>query len=167
MTTASIRQQIRNRKSIMTSKHFEAKNKARFGETASTLRILIVEDEIRLSRFISMVLQNAGYETAICKNVSEARQVLSKMDEWNLVLTDLVMPQENGLELVSWLTHHCPDLPVVIMTAYSSRCIETKAAQLGVPAVLLKPFTLDALRNTVAAYARTIAPSETSLFCCD
>ncbi|MCB0086849.1 MAG: response regulator [Caldilineaceae bacterium] len=132
----------------------EATNTAQCKKAASTPRILIVEDEIRLSRFISMVLQHAGYETEICRNVAEARQMLRKSGDWNLVLTDLVMPRENGLELVAWLTQHCPDLPVVIMTAYSNRCIEAQAAQLGVPAVLLKPFTLHALRNTVSTHAR-------------
>ncbi|MEZ4713632.1 MAG: response regulator [Caldilineaceae bacterium] len=156
-----------NRTNTMTSIPFEAQNQAHIVETSSALRVLIVEDEIRLSRFISMVLQHAGYETAICKNVSEARQVLTEMDDWNLVLTDLVMPHENGLELVAWLTQHCPDLPVVIMTAYSNRCIEAKAAQMGVPAVLLKPFTLDALRDTVAACARTATAPHQPVFACD
>ena len=125
----------------------------------SNAQILIVEDEIRLSRFISTVLQHAGYQTTICKNVSEARQLLTDTCKWNLVLTDLVMPRENGFELVYWLTQHCPDLPVVIMTAYSNRCIEAKAEQLGVSTVLLKPFTLDHLRDTVATYACVSAPN--------
>ncbi|MEZ4657186.1 MAG: response regulator [Caldilineaceae bacterium] len=151
----------------MTSIPLDASTKAQSVEATSTPRVLIVEDEIRLSRFISMVLQNAGYETAICKNVSEARQVLTEMDDWNLVLTDLVMPHENGLDLVAWLTQHFPDLPVVIMTAYSSRCIEDKAAQMGVLAVLLKPFTLDALRGAVATYARAMTPANSAVYCHD
>ena len=101
-----------------------------------------------------MVLQHAGYQTEICKSVSEARQVLSHQENWGLVLTDLVMPHENGFELVYWLSQNCPELPVVIMTAYSSKSIEVKALHMGVSDVLMKPFTLDLLRKTVEANAR-------------
>lgn len=142
----------------MTIGTLEGKDKSQKAENLSALKILIVEDEIRLSRFISMVLQHAGYQTATCMTVSEARELLQQQQTWSLVLTDLVMPHENGFELVYWLTQNSPDVPVVIMTAYSNKNIEAKAAQMGVAAVLTKPFTLDILRNTVETYLRTASP---------
>ena len=115
----------------------------------STASILVVDDEEKLGRFICMLLKRAGYETLACRSVAEARNLISA-NPWHLVLTDIVMPKENGFALVHWIGRNHPHLPVIVMTAHSTDAIETQANKLGVTAILHKPFTIDGLRTLVA-----------------
>ncbi len=59
------------------------------------------------------------------------------------------MPKENGFELVQWIGKNYPSLPVVVMTAHSTEAIETQANNLGVSAILHKPFSIDGLRQII------------------
>lgn len=112
-------------------------------------RVLVVDDEDKVGRFICMLLKRNGYETYSCRSAAEARtQIVDK--NWDLVLTDIVMPKENGFELVRWLGEHYPKLPVIVMTAHSTDAVENQSIKLGVAAILHKPFTIDGLRQTVA-----------------
>jgi two-component system response regulator PilR (NtrC family) len=112
-------------------------------------RILVVDDEEKLGRFVSMLLQRSGgYDVATCNSVAEARQLLEE-GPFSLVITDIVMPNETGLQLVQWLTENYPDLPCVVMTAHSNRVVDQQAVQLGATDVLHKPFALDALQQLV------------------
>ena len=112
-------------------------------------RILVVDDEEKLGRFVSMLLRRSGtYEVVTCNSVAEARALLES-ERWSLVITDIVMPHETGLQLVQWLTDHYPDLPCVVMTAHSNRIVDQQAVQLGAAEVIHKPFALDALQQLV------------------
>lgn len=110
--------------------------------------VLIVDDEEKLGRFICMLLKRSGYKPFACRSVAEARNLLSNR-KWAMVLTDIVMPKENGFELVQWIGANYPSLPVVVMTAHSTEAIETQANNLGVAAILHKPFSIDGLRQII------------------
>ena len=111
--------------------------------------ILVVDDEEKLGRFICMLLKRAGYRASTCCTVADA-QAQIKAKPWNLVITDVVLPYENGFELVRWLGDFSPGLTVIVMTAHSTDAIKTQASQLGVAAILHKPFTVESLCQTVA-----------------
>lgn len=113
------------------------------------MSVLVVDDEEKLGRFVCMLLKRAGYQTHSCRSVAEARHLLNNK-HWNLIITDIVMPQENGFELVRWVSENHPQLPIIVMTAHSTDAVENQAAQLGVSAVLHKPFTIDGLRQIIA-----------------
>ena len=113
------------------------------------MSVLVVDDEEKLGRFICMLLKRAGYKTRACRSVAEARDLIGT-NPWHLVLTDIVMPKENGFELVHWIGINHPRLPVIVMTAHSTDAVETEANKLGVTAILHKPFTIDVLRTIVA-----------------
>lgn len=112
-------------------------------------RILVVDDEDKVGRFICMLLKRSGYETFSCRSAAEARTLIVERN-WDLVLTDIVMPKENGFELVRWLGEHHPQLPIIIMTAHSTDAVENQSIKLGVTSILHKPFTIDGLRQIVA-----------------
>ncbi len=112
-------------------------------------KILVVDDEEKLGRFVSMLLRRSGsYDVVTCNSVAEARTLLNG-DTWSLVITDVVMPNETGLQLVQWLTEHYPGLPCVVMTAHSNRIVDQQAVQLGAAEIIHKPFALDALQQLV------------------
>lgn len=113
------------------------------------MNVLVVDDEEKLGRFVCMLLKRAGYQTHACRSVAEARHLLNNK-HWNLIITDIVMPQENGFELVRWISENHPNLPIVVMTAHSTDAVENQATKLGVSAILHKPFTIDGLRQIIA-----------------
>ncbi len=118
-------------------------------ENKNCLRhILIVDDEEKLGRFISMVLKQIGYAPVVCQSVAEARKQLDAR-AWNLVITDIVMPRESGFDLMRWVGSHYPMLPVIAMTAHSTEAIENQLPKLGFSEVVYKPFTIDTLRQAV------------------
>lgn len=111
-------------------------------------RVLVVDDEEKLGRFVSMLLQRSGYEVTTCTSAAAAKESLLS-DAYSLVITDIVMPMENGLQLVQWLNDNQPQTPVVVMTAHSTQYIDDQAIELGVVDILHKPFSLEQLRRTV------------------
>ncbi|MFZ1754458.1 MAG: response regulator, partial [Caldilineaceae bacterium] len=117
--------------------------------TNATQNVLIVDDEARLSRFVSMCLDRAGYTTSTCDNVDEARRLLSE-GEWSLVLTDLVMPYETGFDLLDWIDKNHPQLPVIVLTAHTTPAVINQVQQARVAGMLRKPFSLDELYSSVS-----------------
>lgn len=120
-------------------------------ETSNTMQnVLIVDDEVRLSRFVSMYLSRVGFHTTTCRSVDEARALLSSK-HWSLVLTDLVMANETGFDLLRWMDEHCPEVPVIVLTAHSSPAVAKQVAQANATALLKKPFSLEELYTTVSS----------------
>ncbi len=120
--------------------------------------VLIVDDEEKLGRFISMVLKQIGYTSIACQSVAEARKQLDE-HPWSLVLTDIVMPRESGFDLMRWVGRHYPTLPVIAMTAHSTEAIENQLPKLGFSDVVYKPFTIDTLRQAV----QRVVPLQTTV----
>jgi CheY-like chemotaxis protein len=114
----------------------------------SAPRVLVVDDEERLSRFVGKYLEKIGYTVVQCQSAAEARAQLNH-GRWDLMLADVNMPRENGLELIQWLNQEHPDVPVVVMTAYSSQIIQSQANNLNVARLLTKPFSLKDLHQTI------------------
>jgi len=110
--------------------------------------ILIVDDEEKLGRFVSIVLKQIGYMPVNCQSVTEARKQIDAR-RWSLVITDIVMPRESGFDLMRWITRHHSHLPVIAMTAHSTEAIENQLPKLGFVDVVYKPFTVDTLRQVV------------------
>lgn len=111
--------------------------------------ILIVDDEARIGRFVSMYLERVGYTTSTCQSVDEARKLLQSK-KWSLVLTDLVMPQETGFDLLQWISENYPDIPVVVLTAHSSPTVVDQVNQTQAAAIISKPFSLGELYKTIS-----------------
>jgi DNA-binding NtrC family response regulator len=118
-------------------------------QSVAEQNILIVDDEVRLSRFVSMCLDRAGYTTFTCQSVDEARERLQTA-KWSLVLTDLVMPHETGFDLLRWIGENYPQLPVIVLTAHSTPAVVNQIKQTRAAALLKKPFSLEELYTTVS-----------------
>jgi two-component system cell cycle sensor histidine kinase/response regulator CckA len=103
-------------------------------------QILVVDDEELVRRFAARVLRGRGYTVA---EAGDGRNALAKVEELGsalrLVLSDIVMPYLNGVELTERLSVLRPDLPVILMSGYSPR--ELMARGIAAPCALLsKPF---------------------------
>jgi DNA-binding NtrC family response regulator len=109
-------------------------------------RILLVEDEEKLRRVLSLQLESSGYEPVLAGSAEEALKLAERV---NLVLTDLRLPAMDGMALLEAVQRQNPRLPVVVMTAFGTVEIAVEAMKKGAADFLPKPFSLDHLMAVV------------------
>jgi CheY-like chemotaxis protein len=110
----------------------------------SKLRLLIVDDDRRMTSTLADILFIQGHETVQAHSGVEALQVLQG-DLFDCVLTDVKMPGMNGVELYRELHKNLPGLPVVLMTAYAADDLLRSGLEEGALGVLNKPLDLQQL----------------------
>ena len=115
----------------------------------SKARILVVDDEELIRDLLKMVLIDEGYTVVTAADGEEAIERLNK-SPFDLVITDLVMPKANGVEVLRAAKGIDPDYPVMVITGYPSVETVTKLVRLGAGDYLTKPFNLDVVKVTVA-----------------
>jgi putative nucleotidyltransferase with HDIG domain len=111
-------------------------------------KILIVDDEEAIREVISTLLEALGYECSSVSNGRLAKEFLGP-HEVDLVLSDMVMPEMDGLRLVEWLRKAEPDVPVIMVTAMHDLSIALDAIRGGAYDYILKPFEKDQLYLSV------------------
>ena len=112
-------------------------------------RILVVDDEEDVRRVACTFLEDAGYETTEASNGPEGLEVLGHTT-CDLVVTDLVMPEKEGAEIVMELRKLYPELSIIAMSGVVGAEFYLRAARmLGAGATLLKPFTREELIDVV------------------
>ncbi|MBW1901095.1 MAG: response regulator [Deltaproteobacteria bacterium] len=112
------------------------------------LKILVVDDEIRICRNVEKILRKNDYEVTHAQSAREALEKLSR-DSFSLLISDIVMPEMDGLELLKLTKEQWPLTKVMMMTAYASTDTAMKAIQLGAEDYVPKPFTPNGLRSKV------------------
>jgi putative two-component system response regulator len=116
---------------------------------ASEERILIVDDEDQIRALLVRLLQSHGHECGAASSAAEARRLLAS-ESFALVLSDVNMPDESGLDFAQEVLGDYPDTAVVMVTgADDRRCVETALAS-GAYGYLLKPFKPNELVINVA-----------------
>ena len=110
-------------------------------------RILVVEDEDKLRRVLELQLVSAGFDVDKAASAEEGLKVVDRAD---LVLTDLRLPNMDGLQLLALIRRQNAHVPVVVMTAYGSIETAVESMKVGATDFLLKPFSLDHLMQVVA-----------------
>src|SRR5437870_5775981 len=109
--------------------------------------ILVVEDEEHFRNIIGEILELEGYDVGLTGSAIEAVHLCQERIP-DLVITDLVMPEMNGQELIRSLRQSHPNLPVLAMSG-ASHDVLREAADLGAGGTLQKPFTQDKLLSVV------------------
>ena len=109
------------------------------------IRILVVDDEPGVRRYVARVLEDEGFGVGEAADGAEALELIrAEPDGWDLVVSDIVMPRCNGVELHQALASVAPDLPIILMSGFATADL----SQLGIAApcgVLVKPFEADRL----------------------
>jgi two-component system chemotaxis response regulator CheY len=117
------------------------------------MRFLIIDDSITMRRIIANILGRLGYpDVAQAGNGREALDRLAT-EQIDVVITDWYMPEMNGLDFVKALrtTPATSHIPIVIVTANAASDDIEHALELGVNHYILKPFTVDTIRDKLAA----------------
>lgn len=105
-------------------------------------KILVVDDDENICRLCAVSLKNAGYGVTTTNNPLDAFEI-AKDDAFDLILTDIKMPQMNGIELMQRLKEFSPDNVVIFMTGFATLDIAIKAVQEGAYNFIHKPFNLN------------------------
>jgi PAS domain S-box-containing protein len=112
--------------------------------------ILLVDDEIYLAELGKDMLEQLGYRVDARSSSVEALAALhADKGRYDLLITDMTMPDLTGDELTARALKLCPDLPVIICTGYSERINKERAAVIGARELLLKPLSLHKLATAV------------------
>jgi len=111
-------------------------------------KIMVVDDEKQICQNVEKILTKNNYEVIRATSAKEALEKMAK-DSFSLIISDIVMPEMNGLEFLKLVKKEWPLTKAVMMTAYASTDTAVKAIRLGALDYLSKPFTPDELRSTV------------------
>jgi two-component system cell cycle sensor histidine kinase/response regulator CckA len=116
----------------------------------ATVRVLLVDDEEPVRRFVNRVLQEAGYQTTVASDGPEALELARTIEPLDLLVTDVMMPQMTGDELARRLRQQEPAVKVLYLTGYSDRLFKDKVTLWEDEAFLDKPCTVKGLQQAVA-----------------
>src|SRR5688572_9630416 len=115
--------------------------------------ILVVDDEPTLLRGISRLLTDKGYNV-VCEREGESALVTFRAKEFDVIVTDIAMPQMDGIQLLRQLREHDADVPVVLITGEPAVSTAVKALEYGAFHYLTKPIPLGSLEEVVDKAAR-------------
>jgi putative nucleotidyltransferase with HDIG domain len=113
-------------------------------------RILVVDDEEPIREIVASMLGTAGYACKQAASGMEALAVLNSGEEFELMLSDLMMADLDGIGLLERTKEKYPDMPVVMVTAVHDLSVALAAIRNGAYDYLLKPFEREQLLNTVS-----------------
>jgi putative nucleotidyltransferase with HDIG domain len=111
-------------------------------------KILVVDDEEAIREVVSTLLEAQGYRCTVCSNGRMALESF-RGDLFDLVLSDIVMPEMDGLKLLAELRLEDPDVPIIMVTAMHDISIALEAIRAGAYDYILKPFERDQLYLSV------------------
>lgn len=126
---------------------------------------LVVDDETDIRELLALTLERMDIRTDSASNVEDAKHLLSKQ-AYALCLTDMRLPDGNGLDLVRFIAQHHPGLPVAVITAFGSAENAVSALKAGAFDYLTKPISLKQLRPLVQSalkLSNSESPSTSSL----
>lgn len=111
-------------------------------------KILLAEDDETMRKFLCRSLEKAGFEVVSVSHGDEALPLLENT-KFNLLLTDIVMPGMDGIELARRATAICEDLPVMFITGFAAVAMDRKKERPKNSKLLQKPFHLKDLVDEV------------------
>lgn len=114
----------------------------------SKQRVLIVDDEPDIRELLEITLMRMGLETRNAEDYSNATRLLEE-EHFDLCLTDMKLPDGDGIALVEHIQNHYPNTPTAVITAHGSIDLAIKAMKCGAFDFVSKPVSLETLRNLV------------------
>ena len=113
-------------------------------------RILCVDDEKEIVRVEQQILERLGYlVTSKSSGVEALAAFQITPDNYDLVITDMSMPDITGIKLVEQLIKIRKDIPIILCTGFSEKISEEKMKTLGIKNFLIKPFAMNDLSNAI------------------
>src|SRR6476620_10596877 len=117
-------------------------------------KILVVDDEVSIREFLDIMLKKEGYEVTLAEDGQKAKDILSKKS-FDMVISDLQMPNVTGLELLKFVKDNYPDLVFMMITAFGTTETAVEAMKIGAYDYITKPFKLDEVRLNISNALRS------------
>lgn len=117
-------------------------------------RVLIIDDEPDICELIEITLMRMGFQTQSAYTIAEAYSLLKK-ESFDLCLTDMRLPDGNGIELVQHVQTNYPALPIAVITAHGNMESAVKALKAGAFDFVSKPVDINILRNLVSSATKS------------
>ena len=133
------------------------KNERRPRGRCEAKRVLVVDDEADIRELLDLTLARMGLQADCVGSLAEARRMLTGQ-RYQLCLTDMRLPDGEGLELVRHIADTVPDLPVAVITAHGSAENAVSALKAGAFDYIAKPVSLDQLRGMVKSALELPSP---------
>jgi len=112
-------------------------------------RLMIIEDEPRLASLVAQMASEWGWLTRVAQSAEESRRIHADFDP-HAIATDLVLPNQSGLDYLDSMRKSGWTGPVILMTAFGDLDSARRAIRLGVVELLVKPFDLGELESALA-----------------
>ena len=112
-------------------------------------RLLIVDDEADVLQLLNKLFSGLGYDVVVTQDGNEAIDLLREETSFDLMISDVRMLPVNGLWLLSLVREECPEMPVIMVTAYYSKDKAEQALKMGAHSYIQKPFDIAALTSAV------------------
>ena len=111
-------------------------------------KIMIIDDEEAMCRILKQILEGEGYAVQTHNDGLLALDEI-KNDSFNLVITDVSMPNLSGIEILAQVKQFKPNLPVIFVTGSDADAILQEALQLGLDGFIEKPFNIQAVLDVI------------------
>lgn len=119
-------------------------------------KVLFVDDEPAITEMASHILTHNGYQAMFFNDGNEALKYFSEHPhDFDIIVTDLIMPVISGSELASRCTAINPNIPIILTTGFGERISLASCRQWGVTAVITKPFSIHQLLATLAELTKS------------
>jgi two-component system, NtrC family, response regulator AtoC len=125
-------------------------------------KVLVVDDEANLRKVLSAMLRKVGYDVTLAQDGEQGLAEFEKNGA-DIVVTDLVMPNLGGMELLKSVNASDPDVPVIIITAHGTVDSAVEAIKLGAFDYITKPFDQSEIQAVIAKAAKTRETAERSV----
>ena len=112
-------------------------------------RLLVVDDEESIREFLEIMLKKEGYEVTCAEDGAKAKELLGKKS-FDMIISDLQMPNVTGLELLKHVKEGYPELVFMMITAFGTTESAVEAMKMGAYDYLTKPFKIDEVRLNIA-----------------
>ena len=122
---------------------------------------LIIDDEPDICELVSITLERMGLVVCTANDVEQALSLL-KRQTFDLCLTDMRLPDGDGLDLIEFIQNHCPNTPIAMITAHGNMDTAVQAMKLGAFDFISKPIDIGHLRNLVRTAVKLSAEARTN-----
>lgn len=125
-------------------------------------KILIVEDDKKISRIIELQLNHEGFKTIKAFTGREAIEIFNHHSDFDLILLDVMLPELSGLEVLNYIKSQDHQMPVIFLTARDSRKDVVTGLEMGADDYITKPFHFDELLARIKVNIRKNEPQHSS-----